>query len=96
MVATDEGNSYADLLAALQKYAPSLLIVDSQSTLSAGVSSQLRRESPKLLCGGTAYILDNISAEQREAAELYLQFLEGHCEFQIRERAMDYAAFQID
>jgi hypothetical protein len=80
IVATNEGNSYTALLGRIAKIPPSLLIVDPQAPLPAEVWSQLRPESLKLVCGGTAYILENISAEQREAAELYLQFLEGHCE----------------
>ena len=48
--------------------------------LSAEVVSQLRPEPPKLICGGAAYIPDKASGEEREAAELYLRFLEGHCE----------------
>jgi hypothetical protein len=80
MVATNEGNSYPDLLGRIANVPPSLLIVDSQWTLPAEVASQVRPESRKLVCGAAAYIPNRISAEQREAAELYLRFLEGHCQ----------------
>ena len=82
IVATNEGNSDDDLLGHVANVPPSLLIVDSQSTLPAEVASQVRSEPPKLVCGGTAYIPDKIPEEEREAAEMYLRFLEGHCETQ--------------
>jgi len=80
VVATNEGNSYDDLLGRVANVPPSLLIVDSQSTLPADAASQVRPERPKLVCGGAAYIPDKIPDEEREAAEMYLRFLEGHCE----------------
>lgn len=80
IVATNEGNSYADLLGRIAKVPPSLLIVDPRASLPAEVVSQLRAEPPKLICGGAAYIPRKVSGEEREAAELYLRFLEGHCE----------------
>jgi hypothetical protein len=80
IVATNGGNSYADLLGRIAKTPPNLLIVDPQAPLPPEVVSQLRPEPPKLICGGVAYVPNNISAEQREGAELYSQFLEGHCE----------------
>ena len=80
IVATNEGNSYADLLGRIAKVSPSLLIVDPRAPLSAEVVSQLGPEPPRLICGGAAYLPDKISGEEREAAELYLRFLEGDCE----------------
>jgi hypothetical protein len=82
VVATNEGGSYDDLLGRVANVPPSLLIVDSQATLPAQVASQVRLEPPKLVCGGAAYIPEKILQEEREAAEMYLRFLEGHCESQ--------------
>jgi hypothetical protein len=80
IAATNEGNSYADLLGRILKVPPSLLIVDPRASLPAELVSQLRPEPPKLICGGAAYIPNKISGEEREAAELCLRFLEGYCE----------------
>jgi hypothetical protein len=80
IVATNEDNSYADLLGRIANVPLSLLIADPRAPLPAEVVSQLRPEPPQLICGGAAYIPNKISEEEREAAELYLRFLEGHCE----------------
>jgi hypothetical protein len=82
IVATNEGNSYAYLLQRMRQTPPSLLIVNSKSDVPADVASLVQPGTPQLVCGGATYIPKAISAEEREATELYLRFLQGHCESQ--------------
>jgi tetratricopeptide (TPR) repeat protein len=61
-----------------------LLIADSDSTLPADVSSLVRPAAEASVCGAVPYEPSSVSGEEREAAELYLQFLETHCHGTVR------------
>jgi tetratricopeptide (TPR) repeat protein len=58
---------------------PTLLVIDPQSELPADVASLVRPVTPESVCGGIGYIPNAISGEERDAAELYLRFVETHC-----------------
>lgn len=79
VVSTNEGDSYAKLLRRVTDFPPTLLIVDSQSQLPSDVASLVRLATPESVCGGIAYMPNAVSGEERDAAELYLRFLEIHC-----------------
>jgi hypothetical protein len=80
-VATNEGNSFPKLLQRIEDMPPSLLILDSQSNLPADVASRVQLGRPEQVCGGKqAYMPIRVSGEEREAAEMYLRFLEAHCD----------------
>jgi len=79
VVATNEGDSYAKLLRRVSDRPPTLLVIDPQSELPADVASLVRPVTPESVCGGIAYIPNAISGEERDAAELYLRFVETHC-----------------
>jgi hypothetical protein len=82
IVATNEGNSYAYLLQRVRQTPPSLLIVNSQSDLPADIASLVQPRTPRPICAAAAYTPKTLSTEEREATEMYLRFLEGHCESQ--------------
>jgi hypothetical protein len=79
VVATNEGDSYAKLLRRVSDMPPTLLVIDPQSQLPADVASLVRPAASESVCGGIAYVPNAISGEERDAAELYLQFVETHC-----------------
>jgi hypothetical protein len=79
LVATNEGDSYAKLLRRVSDMPPTLLVIDPQSELPADVASLVRPATPERVCGGIGYIPNAISGEERDAAELYLRFVEAHC-----------------
>src|ERR1700693_1951999 len=81
MIATNEGNSYPMLVGRLADSRWDLLMLNSPSDLPDSAALRTRVGKPQLICGGVpAYIPDWVSGEQREATEMYLQFLVAHCE----------------
>jgi tetratricopeptide (TPR) repeat protein len=79
VVATNEGDSYAKLLPRVSEMPPTFLIIDSHSKLPTDLSSLVQRAAPVPVCGAIVYEPVSVTGEEREAAELYLRFLEGHC-----------------
>ena len=82
LIATNEGSSFPKLLQSLADTPQDLLILNSQSDLQESAAAiRDRLGKPQLVCGGkTAYIPDWVSGEEREAADMYLRFLEDHCD----------------
>jgi tetratricopeptide (TPR) repeat protein len=79
IVATNEGRSYTELLGRVGDMPPTLLIIDYRSKLPADVASLVWGAAPVPVCGAIAYAPTSVAGEEREAAELYLRFLEAHC-----------------
>lgn len=79
VIATNEGDSYAKLLRRVGDTPPTLLVIDPQSELPADVASLVRPATPMSVCGAIFYMPNAISGEERDAAELYLRFVETHC-----------------
>jgi hypothetical protein len=84
MVATNEGHSFAMLL---QRFTDSptdspwdILILDSQADLPEAPAIRKQLERAEQVCGQhPAFISTAVSAEVRQASELYLRFLASHC-----------------
>lgn len=83
IVATNGGGSYTELLRQVGDMPPTLLIIDPRSELpadvAAGVTSLVRGSGAVPVCGAIAYVPTSVAGEERQAAELYLRFLEVHC-----------------
>jgi tetratricopeptide (TPR) repeat protein len=79
VIATNEGDSYDKLLRRVGDMPPTLLVVDPHSDLPADVAALVRPATPVPVCGGAFYIANAISGDERDAAELYLRFVETHC-----------------
>jgi hypothetical protein len=81
LVTTNEGSSFPKLQQRLADTPQDLLILSSQSDLPEDAGVRDRLGKPQLICGvATAYIPDWVSGEEREATEMYLRFLEAHCD----------------
>jgi hypothetical protein len=81
MVATNEGDSFPKLLRRFAEFTPDLLIFDSQAEMpdDPNIRNQVGKAEP--VCGQhPAFIPTSVSGEQREAAQMYLQFLASHCD----------------
>jgi hypothetical protein len=78
-VAIYEPRSYSKDLQQIEEIHPQLVILNSESELPAKSASGMG--SPKLICGGKpAYIPAWVSPQQREAANVLLNFLVADCE----------------
>jgi hypothetical protein len=80
VIATNEGNSFPLLLGRFPERTPDLLILESEADLSPNPSVKSQLGKPVQVCGQfPAFVPTPISGDQRDAAEMYLQFLASHC-----------------
>ncbi len=80
MIATNEGDSYPKLLRQLADMPPEVLIVDSQQDLPINSTEKQKLGNSRSVCGsGSAYVLASVSEVEREAANMYVDFLATHC-----------------
>jgi hypothetical protein len=80
MVATNEGKGFAMLLQRFTDSPWDILILDSQADLPENPAIRKQLERAELVCGQhPAFISTSVSAEVRQASELYLRFLASHC-----------------
>lgn len=81
LVATNEGNSFAKLEKRFSETAPELLILNSMADIPREPSVRSQLGNAELVCGQhPAFIPTSISGEQREASQIYLQFVVSHCD----------------
>lgn len=80
LVATNEGDSYHLLLQRTKEMPPTMLIASPQPGLPNEVLSQAHLATQRSVCGAQAYVFDSASGEEQQAANLYLHFLEIHCQ----------------
>ncbi len=80
MVATNEGDSFPRLMQCLKDAPPELLILNSETEFPSDINFRNLFGKPEFVCGGKpAYVLGSQIGEEREATEIYLRFLKGHC-----------------
>jgi hypothetical protein len=64
----------------LLDWKPQMVIVKSQADLSNDIALATQLGNPELICGAmVAYIPVWVSGQKREATEIYLHFLQSHC-----------------
>ena len=81
MIATNEGDSFAQLLEQLTEAQPEVLLLDSEADIPGGKAVRSQLGQPSVVCGGhPAYIPAWVPNEKREAAEMYLRFLTHSCD----------------
>jgi hypothetical protein len=80
MIAANEGSSYSQILHRVVEARPELLILNSETDLphDSALRSQLGKSIT--VCGDPAFVGNWVRGEQREAAEIYLSFLDHACE----------------
>jgi hypothetical protein len=87
LVATNEGRSFPKLSERLADTPQDLLVLNSESDLPDSTKLRDHLGKSQLVCGGTlAYIPDWVAGEEREASEMYLRFLEAHCDGNANQR----------
>jgi hypothetical protein len=80
MIATNEGKSFAMLLQRFTDSPWDILILDSQADLQEDPAIRNQLTKAEVVCGQhPAFISTSVSAEVRQASELYLRFLASHC-----------------
>jgi len=81
MVASIEGSTFSKILQHLADKSWDLVILNSASDIPDSSAVKASLGKPELICGGIpAYIPDWVLGEERDATEMYLRFLEIHCE----------------
>ena len=81
IVATNEGDSYSKLVQRVGDMPPDVVIVDSESDISAEAIGRSRLAKLGPVCGARlAYVTTTAAEEQIEAAKMYLEFLQSHCD----------------
>lgn len=81
MIATNEGNSFAMLMKRFNESTPEVLILQSQGDAPPDRGGRNGLGDGRLVCGQhPAFIPSTVSGEQREAAQMYVKFLQSHCE----------------
>lgn len=92
IVATNEGNSYSDLLGRVGDMPPTLLIIDYHTKPLADIASLVRGATPEPVCGAIAYVPTFVTGEERQAAEAYVRFLEAPCHARHRVVTVNWTA----
>jgi hypothetical protein len=81
MIATNEGNSFAQILEQLTEAQPEVVLLDSDTDIRVGKAVRSQLGQSRMVCGGhPAYIPAWVPTEKREAAEMYLLFLTHDCD----------------